>query len=402
MEAIWLGGKKMKRRNILIWMCILVLVFSASVSAEEIELPQMDYLEINSCAVLDGNVSLYFLESDNNNRSDEDITIIADFNNATNRTTVCFSSQNISTYIDYTFVNDTKAYYYLDTNFAGRIYVVKVDYSSVVIPDPPWQDLVNQFNEVNNTMVNLTQQVSNLTANNTELNNLVSTYSSQLSALQTNYAALVVSYETYKADTRVLIEGYYSLINETINKSFTISRLETDVFNLEQEINNLEKTFEEVTNTWSTGYTKDGVSFFYFNSAWFIIGGFVFLLIAFVLFSFRKGIFPFNAIPFLKRREAEIEELPEITEKDRKAAIYEDIPEVEKTVLTPIESRNVDDEIIAKSRLPVGESERPQPQSKQVESARKKGTWWDTPEGIAKRQELKDRMREINKRREEA
>lgn len=153
---------------------LVMILFVAGVQAEELE-----YKE-DKLVAIDGDVTLNFDWSTNDNADDIQMFKLL-YSSEYNLTIYKVESKTIS--YDFTFVNDTKYYYYDVTN-STEDYIISIDYSSIEVPSSPYQDLLNVLKEKNET-INLTvEQLSSMTKNYTYEKELSTNWSQDFEILE--------------------------------------------------------------------------------------------------------------------------------------------------------------------------------------------------------------------------
>lgn len=364
----------------------MTLVMSATnvIANETIDLCEINFLKDgHTDGGINGNISLIFDHSDTGN---EDVVILNDsigYLEGPDISLFHFQSLNIT--YDYNFVNDTKAYYFININnlSANVSYRVLVNYSSIQVPDSPWKALEELLEEKNMTIIekeliiaNLTGDIALLEANISSLYSSITLLNENVQNLQSLYNGLEISYDEYVSSTEGIIDSYWTLVNKSVNQSFEISRLNSNIRNIEKDRDGWKESFEDISGTFSTGYTREGKEEFYFNGTWFIIGGIIFLLIVGIIFLFFRK----NPSKTLLGRVSPSGTKPQEWVPTQKP---ESFVSVEKEFLEEPEYDKIDD-IIEKH-----ETKKPK--------STKKPNWWDTPAGEARKKELRNQMKDINK-----
>lgn len=272
---------KNKERKLILTLLIFLSLSATlpqSVVASNVTVGTLNYLETKLFQV-PGNITLIYFNSDTG-RQDVTVTNLG-YVSSTNKTVIQVTSLNISSYVNWTFLNNTKAYRYLNP-FSNNTYVISVNYASIVVPKSPAQILQNMLNMKNATLArmtgnftNLTRAFNNMKRNDTILKNEMVNLSSEMNETRANNTPLHM---------------------EIMNLSSEIDRLGTEniakrnaIVTANTTISNREDTIEELMNTWCTGYTYKDDGYIYINSASMAIA-FLISALLLIVFIYRKKI----------------------------------------------------------------------------------------------------------------
>lgn len=198
---------------------LLPTVLSQSVPVEQ--LVKISYLEKNSI-ILTGNHTFSFLTSDTGTN---DVKIEVNYNNVTNWSIVRVESLPLN--ITWQFKNDTKSYYYLDEN-TSKIYIVKVNYTSVKVPPNPYLVEIEEL-------------------------------SKQLNSSKVNYTILLREYNNLSTIYEGMINDYKNMSQNRTNWLNQITLLKANLTNLNLQVNLLKDQVNQLKNDkeyWKNEYDK--------------------------------------------------------------------------------------------------------------------------------------------------
>jgi len=271
---------KTKKKYIMMLVIGLILISATPVIGTNIELINLHYKD-KDLVFVPGNVSLVF---NNSTTGDEDTSIIWRIYSSENNLTIFYVSSNE---IDITggFVNDTKSYYYNDTN-SNNTYIIKVNYTDLIVP-VSIEEILNETIDAKNAKIqNLTMTITNLSA---DLNQ------SKSNTTQWFEQSNVYKIERDQAvDENLPLKNQIKNLQDDVNHQQNLTNDKVDELRMKKnEINSLNGTIQELANPWSMGYTLRGVSNGpYINFASLIFGIIIALGIVFAVQSVldKKGI----------------------------------------------------------------------------------------------------------------
>jgi len=288
------------RKILLIIVSILILTaMIETAEAKNITLAILDY-EAEDLIVESGNLTLTFYNSTNNNKSDVSILKL-NYIPEYDLTVMKISSEEVT--YDYNFENNTKTYVFNCTN-NSNFYLIKINYSSIKVPKSPmeyYQEMLLKKNET----------IRQLQANLTNTTNNASNYNVSLKNAMDRLAIL----ENYKSQTEDIVSRYDSSESENRNLTVEVSAKQAKIGVLEEEKDLLQATIDSF-GPFSVTYSKDGSDVFYFNGAWFLMGGLLFVGL-FFFFTSKKTANIRNkskdaAAARLHRKEVEIPDVYDI------------------------------------------------------------------------------------------
>jgi hypothetical protein len=251
---------------------VLMLSAFSSVSAKTVTLANLDY-QGEDLVVETGNLTLQFHNSTNKNHSD--VTILKlNYIPAYDLTVFKITSEDIL--YDYNFVNNTKIYVFNSTDVNNtNVYLVKVNYSSIHVPDSPWEYYIGLLEQKNETIRQLMSNLTNTTNNASNFNVSLKNAMERIEAL-----------EAYKSQTEGIVEERDQLEEENRNLTVEIAAKVAKVSSLTEEKAALQKTVDSVTPL-SYTISKEGKDEIYLNGPSFLLGGVIFLLL-FAFFTSKK------------------------------------------------------------------------------------------------------------------
>jgi len=269
-----------KNSNILVVFMLLSIAVSAmfipNMVASHVNIGTLNYLETKIYQV-QGNLSLIFNYSDTGTN---DLTLTnLGYVISTNKTVLQFKSNNIS--YNWSFVNNTKAYYYFDLN-SNNTYSVSVNYQSIHVPKSPYQLLREMLEAKNATIALLNTNISkmnhtitNLTKNNTDLKKINVNLSAYANETRANNTPLHMQIVNLTSE------------NDRLNGTFISLRNSLTLSNTSHTAD--EATIKELRDPWCTGYTYNDEGFIYINTASMAIL-LVILIIVGTIFVYRTKI----------------------------------------------------------------------------------------------------------------
>ncbi len=312
-------------------------------ASEQVTISTLDY-EDNELVVVDGNVTLQFNWSENNNN--DLIVVRLLYDPSYNFSIYKIESKNIT--IDYSFINNTKEYHFNESINVNdtRDFVIKIDYSTLIVPVSPIGHLRELAESLNMTIATLTGQVINMTNNWTNSNQIAINLQNQASNTENQISQLIA----YQQDAEIIIADYYVLQNTSANKTIENINLANEVRGLEGNLNDREKTISDLENPFVIFYTKGEINLFHINVAWLVIGGIIFL-VGYILISGKFSGSPKTFIE--KTTKGNNNPLGKIFGKGEKKKtepiIWEDKPDIEKNILKdipkPDKTTNVENEV---------------------------------------------------------
>ena len=258
-------------------LCIsAAVVFVPNTIASHTTIGTLNYLDTQIYQVT-GNLTLIFNNSDTGT---QDITVTnLGYVSATNKTVFQVVSHNIT--YNWTFVNNTKTYNYFDITTMNT-YTVNVNYQAIHVPKSPYQLLREMLEAKNATIISLSHMITQM--NNT-INNLTRNMT-LLKNMNTNLSAL--ANQTVANNT--------PLHMQIVNLSSEIDRLNASIISLtnantfmKTNISAAQTTINELRNPWCLGYTFNDVGYLYLNAASMVIL-FVILLIVGAIVIYRQKI----------------------------------------------------------------------------------------------------------------
>jgi len=255
----------MHRRTLVLLtlVCVVIAVLlPGPACASPIIIGNLRYQE-KTMFLVPGNVTLIFNQSDTGHASDLTIDVVG-YVPSTDRTIIDARSNNIT--YDYTFLNNTKHYFYLDP-YTNLSYIILIDYSSIRVPESP-MELLRDLLQLKN------QTVQNLTGNITGLMNRTGNMTRQMHNLTLLYQSMLGNFTPLQNRILNLSTDNYALSQQITNKKNFILTLNTTIANRERAINDLR-------NPWSLGYTYGQGSFYYFNAASAVVTAVILIFIFF-------------------------------------------------------------------------------------------------------------------------
>ena len=212
-----------KKLLALLSIILLLGMTTPVIAVAPVDIATLDYKDSSMASITENTTAMAFVFS-GTGRNDITITLFA---GAGNTTILYMDSKSIDTHIDHKFVNDTKAYVY--SSDSGKLYRIKVDYSSVIVHEDP------QIATLQTEIANHETEIANLTENNTALAtalaekselvgkenstvaNLTSTVSSQkteITSLTTAKGELQGNYDVLRTEHSELAKKYEGLENK--------------------------------------------------------------------------------------------------------------------------------------------------------------------------------------------
>ncbi len=325
-----------KNSNILVVFMLLSIAVSAmfipNIAASHVNIGTLNYLETKIYQV-QGNLSLIFNYSD---IGTNDLTMTnLGYVISTNKTVLQFKSNNIS--YNWSFVNNTKAYYYFDLN-SNNTYSVSVNYQSIHVPKSPYQLLREMLDAKNATIALLNTNISkmnhtiaNLTKNNTELKKINVNLSAYANETRANNTPLHLEIVNLKAENDRINGSIISLRNSLIFVNTTLGKREG--------------TIRELRDTWCTGYTYidakgDDAGYIYLNGASMAIL-LVILIVVGTIFIYRTKIKQKG-----KKILKDAVETTHQSKADTSGFIEEQIKDAETSFLQDEKRKEVEDKIV--------------------------------------------------------
>jgi gas vesicle protein len=303
----------------------LFLLLGGFVRAEEIG--RLDYGQ-KDWLVAEGDISLSFNWSDRDNVND--LIILKILYEPTYNLSIFRVESKIITY-DYSFINDTKYYHFNNTiGNDTKDYVIKVDYSSIVVPASPINQLRQLVAEQNETIFILVSQLENLSSNYSTLYNETTNLSSEYQ-IQSDYIEFL---ETYKRDT----DDYVEIKREKENLTYVNINLKSTIQDLQKDVRDRDKTIGDLENPLGIFYTKGEIGLTQVNIPWILIGA-VLGLVAYFLFRSRQYHKAILKSP-LSRMFGKEEKKPE-----PQVWVDEEKPDIEKKFLKPIPKEDIAQEV---------------------------------------------------------
>ena len=195
-------------KKLLAILSIIMLLGMATpvIAVAPVDVATLEYKDSSMASISENTIAMAFVFS-GTGRDDITITLFA---GAGNTTILYTKSKNIDTYIDYKFVNDTKAYVY--SSDSGKLYRVKVDYSSVIVPEDP--EIATLRAEVENHE----SEIANLTENNTALATALAEQSALVGKENSTVASLTSTVSSQKTEISTLttskndLQGNYNVL----------------------------------------------------------------------------------------------------------------------------------------------------------------------------------------------
>ena len=214
--------------------------------------------------------------------SPSDISVICiDLMNSTNDyagTKIEVRSLNITSSVDYTFLNNTKVYNFTLQNMTNSTELtVYINFSSVNVPINPFiSEIENLTSRVENLTYNMTilnASIQNLTVNNTNLNNTVATLVAERLALVSECNNAVIERNSMMIERDTAISELSTLNSEKGAIQKSLDDANDEVTYLNGRIESHQNTIDQLSSFLALGYSDpDGNGHIYVNIPWFFIG----------------------------------------------------------------------------------------------------------------------------------
>jgi hypothetical protein len=245
--------EKIKRKiKILMLVTTLIITVMPIVVSADIELATLDYRETKIVST-SGNVTLAFINSTTG--TNDVIVLWRIYGNDSNITVFCIESKEIE--YDYTFVNDTKRYYYLNT-WDSKTYIIYVNYSSIQVPKSQEQILNDTKNQYETIINSLNTEITDLKKSRDELNNTKI-------QLETDVETWKQTAEEYLSERdealginlplHIKIDNLSAKINDT---EMMIAELNYTIRKKDRVIESLEGTISKMMDPLCLGYSYKG------------------------------------------------------------------------------------------------------------------------------------------------
>lgn len=263
--------------------------------------------------LIPGNVTLNFTSSDTGNN---DILFIWRIYSSDSDLTLYSIVSKVITY-DYTFINNTKKYDYIDDNTLFE-YRIMVNYSSINVPKSPQELLNDSLIENNTKILELNIEINDLNTNITFLQQ-------QLNAtriLAEQYKNDSKKWEGYVGELNARIYDYEYTLDKYMNKSRDL-RLEKEI--LENQTLSLRNNINTLENPWHPEINLPSL----FLGLFIILGG----VLYFRFKKLKKPIFnkKFNETFMTKEEKTKLERIPNTPPTGLRQELKEEIKkEIEK------------------------------------------------------------------------
>lgn len=270
-----------KKTVVIIFLLLTTSFFVSMVQADDI-VTTLDYQE-TEIVTLPGEHDLIYNDSDTGT---QDVQILwSIYNNQSNITVVCISSQEIS--YDSGFSNDTKAYFYND-RLSENVFLILVNYSSIDVP-LSFDELLNKtISDKDLIIADLNWQIEILQSEKTTLNVTVQNQIKQLEKKQKSIDETIDKWNAEKAKNYPLHVELYNLTKEIEQFENDTAWLSYNVSMLLRDKQSRDSTIEQMQNPWSLGYIYRGKEYGYFNIACFFIGIVIATVGLFLFFKWKN------------------------------------------------------------------------------------------------------------------
>lgn len=255
---------------------VIATIVTTIASGEIVNLTTLDYEDSEIIAV-NGDVILEFNNSDTG--TNEVMFLWRIYSPENNMTIYSILSSEIE--YDHTFVNNTKIYTYYDNN-TDKYYSIKVDYSSIQVPES-YAEALNQTIKRLEEELNQTKTETNLIilSLETKIENLTA-YIGTLNAILKGKNNTIILLTNERNELKTLNIPLYSEIARLENESKYWQDCTFDLRDRENIMEGImgeqDKTIAQTTDSWCLGYTVYDPSsmknnnHFYFNWPSIIIG----------------------------------------------------------------------------------------------------------------------------------